>query len=319
MALDEKILEKIEALQEKYDASGQDMLSYLEGLLYADYLTYWDYINLDLLLQLQQPRTPIPDENIFIIYHQITELYFKLCLLEIEQLNPDVITDEELGKRVARMNAYFENMVRSFAIMVDGMDPKQFLQFRMALLPASGFQSAQYRKIEICSTSLYHLMEQSYRNNETSQEPLTEQFQLIYWRKGATELKSGKKTLTLTQFEQKYDKELLELAERMKFRNLNFLLEKLAGQVSTQTAAILRKFDEQVNIHWPLVHYKSAVRYLQKSPADIAATGGTNWQKYLPPRFQKRIFFPSLWTESEKEQWGKVWVDEQLEQLLRTK
>lgn len=319
MALDEKILEKIEALQEKYDASGQDMLSYLEGLLYADYLTYWDYINLDLLLQLQQPRTPIPDENIFIIYHQITELYFKLCLLEIEQLDPETITEVELGKRVARMNAYFENMVRSFAIMVDGMDPKQFLQFRMALLPASGFQSAQYRKIEICSTSLYHLMEQSHRNELGAKESLQFQYERIYWRKGATELKSGKKTLTLTQFEQKYDKELLELAEKMKVRNLNYLLEKLDGQISAQTANALRKFDEQVNIHWPLVHYKSAVRYLQKNPADIAATGGTNWQKYLPPRFQKRIFFPTLWTETEQEQWGKIWVDEQLEQLLRAK
>lgn len=319
MALDEKILEKIEALQEKYDASGQDMLSYLEGLLYADYLTYWDYINLDILLQLQQPRTPIPDENIFIIYHQITELYFKLCLLEIDQIDAESFTEADLGKRVARMNAYFENLVRSFAIMVDGMDPKQFLQFRMALLPASGFQSAQYRKIEICSTSLFHLMEQNSRNEAAAHESLTHQFQHIYWRKGATELKSGKKTLTLTQFEQKYDKELLELAEKMQQRNLNFLLEKLNGQVSEQTASILRKFDEQVNIHWPLVHYKSAVRYLQKNPADIAATGGTNWQKYLPPRFQKRIFFPTLWTETEIEQWGKVWVDEQLEQLLRTK
>lgn len=319
MALDEKILEKIEALQEKYDASGQDMLSYLEGLLYADYLTYWDYINLDILLQLQQPRTPIPDENIFIIYHQITELYFKLCLLEIDQINPDSFTDSELGMRVARMNAYFENMVRSFAIMVDGMDPKQFLQFRMALLPASGFQSAQYRKIEICSTSLFLLMEQSTRNESGAKESLKNQFQHIYWRKGATELKSGKKTLTLTQFEQKYDKELLELAEKMQNRNLNFLLEKLNGEVSTHTVSVLRKFDEQVNIHWPLVHYKSAVRYLQKNPADIAATGGTNWQKYLPPRFQKRIFFPTLWSQTEQDNWGKVWVDEQLEQLLRTK
>ena len=102
-------------------------------------------------------------------------------------------------------------------------------------------------------------------------------------------------------------------------RNLNFLLEKLNGEVSTHTVSVLRKFDEQVNIHWPLVHYKSAVRYLQKNPADIAATGGTNWQKYLPPRFQKRIFFPTLWSQTEQDNWGKVWVDEQLEQLLRTK
>jgi hypothetical protein len=38
-------------------------------------------------------------------------------------------------------------------------------------------------------------------------------------------------------------------------------------------------------------------------------TGGTNWQKYLPPRFQKRIFYPELWTAQEHEDWGKGWVE----------
>ena len=70
----------------------------------------------------------------------------------------------------------------------------------------------------------------------------------------------------------------------------------------------LRWLDVNVNINWPLMHYKSAVRYLQKDVEDIAATGGTNWQKYLPPRFQKRMFYPELWSEEEIEEWGKGWV-----------
>jgi tryptophan 2,3-dioxygenase len=72
----------------------------------------------------------------------------------------------------------------------------------------------------------------------------------------------------------------------------------------------MRRFDVLVNVNWPLAHYKSAVRYLQRNPTDIAATGGTNWQKYLPPRFQRRIFYPELWSDAEKEEWGKSWVDE---------
>jgi tryptophan 2,3-dioxygenase len=63
-----------------------------------------------------------------------------------------------------------------------------------------------------------------------------------------------------------------------------------------------------VNVNWPLVHYKSAVRYLSSAKEDIDATGGTNWQKYLPPRFQKRIFFTELWTEEEMNNWGRQWV-----------
>jgi tryptophan 2,3-dioxygenase len=71
----------------------------------------------------------------------------------------------------------------------------------------------------------------------------------------------------------------------------------------------LKQLDVNVNINWPLVHYKSAVRYLQQNTEDIAATGGTNWQKYLPPRFQKRVFYPELWTATELEDWGKGWVE----------
>ena len=74
----------------------------------------------------------------------------------------------------------------------------------------------------------------------------------------------------------------------------------------------LKWLDINVNINWPLVHYKSAARYLQRDPHDVAATGGTNWQKYLPPRFQKRIFYPELWTEKEIDEWGKSWVEELL-------
>jgi tryptophan 2,3-dioxygenase len=77
----------------------------------------------------------------------------------------------------------------------------------------------------------------------------------------------------------------------------------------------MRRFDTNVNVNWPLVHYKSAVRYLHKDPADIKATGGTNWQKYLPPRFQKRIFYPELWTNDEIENWGKAWVEQTLKDL----
>ena len=70
----------------------------------------------------------------------------------------------------------------------------------------------------------------------------------------------------------------------------------------------LRLLDLNLNVNWPLVHYKSAVRYLSSKEGDVDATGGTNWQRYLPPRFQKRMFFPDLWTEDEVENWGRQWV-----------
>ncbi len=314
MALDPEIVEKIERLEEKYAAMGQDLKSYLDGLLYADYLTYWDYIHVDTLLSLQNPRTPIPDEEIFIIYHQITELYFKLSLHEMKQLSAaENLTAEELLMRMQRINRYFEALTQSFEIMVQGMDQKQFLQFRMSLLPASGFQSAQYRTIEILATDFHNLVEKDERSRfqgRGTPERVSEMYNYLYWKKGATELSTGKKTLTLRQFEEKYSQSFIQHGEQYFDTNLwrCFVGLNPEDQQQEKLRNAFRAFDVNVNVNWPLAHYKSAVRYLQKDPIDIAATGGTNWQKYLPPRFQKRIFYPQLWTEKEMDNWGKGWV-----------
>ncbi len=159
MKKDESIQSQINKLEEKFKNSGQDLSSYLDGLLYQRYLTYWDYIHLDTLLSLQVPRTYFPDEEIFIMYHQITELYFKLILHEQKQL-----VDEKSGnidffiERVTRINSYYKALISSFSIMINGMEREQFLRYRMALLPASGFQSVQYRMIEIYATPLENLV-----------------------------------------------------------------------------------------------------------------------------------------------------------------
>lgn len=80
-------------------------------------------------------------------------------------------------------------------------------------------------------------------------------------------------------------------------------------QQNEELIALMRKIDQQFNVDWCLSHYKSAVKYLQKTPEDIKATGGTNWQQYLPPKFQRIQFFPDLLSPQEKEEWGKAWVD----------
>jgi tryptophan 2,3-dioxygenase len=315
MELTPEIIHRIELLEHKYKSMGQDLVSYLDGLLYADYLTYWDYIHLDTLLSLQNPKTKIPDEEIFIIYHQITELYFKLILHEMKQIGSHkAISVNFMTKRITRINRYFENLTHSFDVMVDGMDQQQFLQFRMSLLPASGFQSAQYRMIEICSTDFKNLVAADKRLKFADKPDATieDMFEFIYWKTGATELSTGKKTLTLNQFEIKYTKQLIALAKEFRKTNLWSLYKSLPKeeQENEQLLIALKQLDVNVNINWPLSHYKSAVRYLQKDPIDIAASGGTNWQKYLPPRFQKRIFYPELWSSGEIENWGKAWVHE---------
>jgi len=313
MEITPEISARIKQLDEKYQAMGQDMVSYLDGLLYMDYLKYWDYVHTDTLLSLQNPRTNFPDEQIFIMYHQITELFFKLCIHEYEQIAAEEKpTLQFMLNKVRRIVRYFDGLVTTYEIMVDGMDKEQFLKFRMALLPASGFQSAQYRFIEIRSTDMTNLVLSEYRekNPAIASAPVEEKYEHIYWKRGATELATGRKTLTLRQFEEKYGKEFIELAKASVKGNLWAKYKSLpeADQKNPELMQLLRDLDANVNVNWCLMHYKSAVRYLQGDPDIIAATGGTNWQKYLPPRFQKIIFYPELWTAQEKEEWGKTWV-----------
>jgi tryptophan 2,3-dioxygenase len=325
--MENTVNDKIKLLEDKYAQTGQDLNGYLEGLLLSNYLTYWDYTQVDTLLTLQKPKTDYPDELIFIMYHQITELYFKLSLCEFEQIayngkqiglnGKDEGWKNELdvtffAERVSRINRYFEALTRSFEIMVDGMEKEQFLKYRMALLPASGFQSAQYRMIEICSTDFINLVDKDVREEfRAKNADLEEMFKNIYWNKGATEVATGKKTLTLLQFEKKYAKDFIRLGHEYATRNLWQKYTQLseADRSNQKLINALKQLDVNVNINWPLVHYKSAVRYLQQNSGDISATGGTNWQKYLPPRFQKRIFYPELWSEEEKQDWGKGWVE----------
>ncbi len=315
MEITPEIKQRIELLYEKYGALGQDLLSYLDGLLHADVTTYWDYIELETLLSLQKPKTKFPDEMVFIMYHQITELYFKLALLEFEQIgNKESMDANFFIERVTRINRYFDALIDSFIIMIDGMDRNQFLKFRMSLLPASGFQSAQYREIEIYSTDFVNLVSKEKREKYKVSDSIVSMFEHIYWKAGATEVETGKKTLTLIQFEEKYKASFIALGEKCRSKNLwqSYLRLSKEEQANAEVKAVLRMNDINVNVNWPLAHYKSAVRYLAKDTSDIAATGGTNWQKYLPPRFQKRIFYPELWTAEECENWGKAWVEDQL-------
>lgn len=315
MSMNDHIESQINKLEEKYKNSGQDLSSYLDGLLYQRYLTYWDYIHLDTLLSIQVPKTHFPDEEIFIMYHQITELYFKLILHEQKQIVDDRLQNLAFFiDKTRRINSYFKALISSFGIMIKGMQREQFLRYRMALLPASGFQSVQYRMMEIYATPLENLVHPSERGSFSENNSIEELYEHIYWKKGATDLVTGLKTLTLKQFELRYTPRLLRISNQVKSSTIYHKYLQLPEQIKSNKELIqnMKDLDVNANINWPLMHMASAYSYLTRERSQVNATGGTNWKEYLPPSFQKIIFFPTLHSEKEKNIWGKQWVDHML-------
>ena len=325
MEITPEIKKRLALLRDKYAAIGQDLNSYLDGLIYANPIVYWDYIEVDALLSLQKPKTDFPDEKIFIVYHQITELYFSLIEHEIDQIcnNGKIISEigQDLGwksdlesqffiDRLKRCNLYFETLIQSFDVMRFGMEKDQFTKFRMALLSSSGFQTAAYRRIEIACTDLKYLVYERDRQRLWDAD-IHEQLDNIYWRRGAIVGETGEKTLTLRDFESKYLSSFHDFAALRQPINIWKKYKGLSKQDQANELLLneLKQLDVNININWPLVHYRTAVHYLAKGTGKEKGTGGTNWQKYLPPKFQRRIFYPEIWSDEEIDQWGKSWVD----------
>ena len=311
---DEQLSAILQKLKTKFEADGQDLNSYLEGLSHNQYLNYWDYIHLDTLLSLQKPKTNFPDEFIFVVYHQIAELYFKLILFDIKQIvQENSIKQDFLVDKMIRINHYFNQLLISFEHIIGSISKSQFGQFRNSLMPASGFQSAQFREIELNATSIENLLDAEAKSAGIK-GAVVDLYDHLYWKKGSIDAKTGSKTLTLLQFEEKYDAYLIGIASVCQQKNLWTIYQSIQTQeeVSTALTEAYKTFDLNMNVHWALIHFKAAAKHLSKKPVDMVSTGGTNWQQYLPPRFQKIVFFPELWSVQDKENWGKAYIESAL-------
>jgi len=298
----------LEQLKEKYNAIDQDLDTHLEGLLYGEPITYWDYIQTDALLNLQTQRTTLPDEMVFIMYHQINELLFKMILWEIDQIShKEHLTVAFFSERLMRISRYFDMLTSSFQIMMDGMEVEQYLKFRNTLTPASGFQSAQYRKIEFASTNLINLIDARFRESIDRDTPYEHALEHLYWQAAGKDYKTGKKSYLLSSFEEKYKNEFIAFTKEYNTINLYAKFKSLPDSVQQDSKLrdAMRHYDYTVNITWVMAHYNAASKYLNHGDEKEEGTGGSDWAKYMLPKYQRRIFFPDVWTEKELEDWGQ--------------
>lgn len=300
--------ELLDKIRKKYQAIDQDTETHLEGLLYSKPITYWDYIQTDALLNLQIQRTTLPDEMVFIIYHQINELLFKMVLWEIDQIShKQDLTAAFFSARLLRISRYFDMLTSSFNIMTEGMEVEQYLKFRNTLAPASGFQSAQYRKIEFASTELINLIDARFRETIDRETPFEHAVEHLYWQAAGKDYKTGKKSYLLKAFEQKYKNEFIAFTKEYNTINLYSKFKGLPEPVRKDPDLLkaMRHYDNTVNIKWVMAHYNTALKYLNHGEEPEEATGGSDWTKYMHPKYQRRIFFPDVWSEEELRDWGK--------------
>jgi tryptophan 2,3-dioxygenase len=308
MEISSEIESQIQQLDEKFKNIDQKTQTHLDGLLWAKPITYWDYIQTDALLNLQIQRTTLPDEMVFIMYHQVNELLFKMILWEINQVcHCEKPETQFFTDRLMRISRYFDMLTTSFDIMGDGMEVDQYMKFRNTLTPASGFQSAQYRMIEFASTDLINLIDHRFRATIDRNTPYEHAFEHLYWQAAGKDHTTGKKSYLILEFERKYKAEFIRHMQEYNTINIWQKFKQLPenDQKNPKLVEAMRHFDKTVNITWVMGHLNAAKKYIESGKGSAEATGGSDWKKYMHPKYQKRIFFPELWTEHELATWGE--------------
>lgn len=116
---------------------------------FSQSMSYGDYLRLDQVLSAQHPRSPDHNEMLFIIQHQTSELWMKLMLHELHGAVANVAADRlpEAFKMLARVSRIMEQLVHAWDVLAT-MTPPEYSAIRPYLAASSGFQSAQYRRIE---------------------------------------------------------------------------------------------------------------------------------------------------------------------------
>ncbi|MFI5264290.1 MAG: tryptophan 2,3-dioxygenase family protein [Candidatus Kapaibacterium sp.] len=307
-----------EALARLTARYGDKASDYIEGAAIRRELTYDDYIKIDTLLSLQQPLTDYHDELTFMIYHQQTELWFRLILHEmrfgIQALLETPVNLQNALQGLQRVNRIFRHLTDSFDVLIEGLSTDQFLEFRKAFGTSSGFQSAQFRAIEI----LAGLDRKSVKGQDNT----------FYWERAARDKETGEPTLTLLKFKEKHLSWLNHMYENREPQSLRFAFEKILSSElhskptdpkifyqkfwDTKNDELLRIADELLTLDelitgWKITHLRSAAKHLAKAPR---GTGETNWAEYLAKSIAEERCFPELYLSKKESE-----INEEVEQV----
>jgi tryptophan 2,3-dioxygenase len=242
-------------------------------------LTYGSYLKIDELLALQEPQSSPAhhDELLFIVIHQVYELWFRQLLHEIEAAMRSLDADDLLkSQRHFRRIHAIQRLLEQQVDVLETMTPQEFNAFRSGLNPASGFQSAQFREIEfLCGaqktgylTFLEPTSSERVRLEQRLAGPtLYDKLKALLSRRGYA---TGTPELLIATY-----KTIYEDADRR--YDLYVLLEDFI------------EFDERFLL-WRGRHVRMVERMIGMKPG----TGGSLGVNYLEKTLSKK-FFPELW------------------------
>ena len=254
-------------------------------------LTYGGYLKLDELTSLQHLLSDPPqhDEMLFIIIHQVYELWFKELLHELDTIIERFNADQPLAAhRLVRRCIEIERVLVDQIAVLETMMPTDFLAFRDHLMPASGFQSFQFREIEYISGLKDARFLKNYDPNSEeharlevrlSQPSLHDAFYAILRRRGfdLPEV-AGKSEPAQAAAEMQRISELKRVYQDAEKHYELFLLTES-----------LIEYDEQFSM-WRLRHIKMVERMIGSK----TGTGGSEGAAYLKKTVDRK-FFPELW------------------------
>jgi len=236
----------------------------------SDVITYGTYLAVDDLLRLQQPRSEPehPDELLFIVVHQASELWFKAILHELHQLIAHLRDGDTLYAlhTMRRVNA-LSRIVADQLSALDTLPPQRFAQFRGYLGTSSGGQSVQFRAIEALSGLRDEHFVQAVREHGPVPPLVASALEQPTLQSLFLDLLSRRET-TLEQL-------YLGPGPTAEFLLAEALLEY-----------------EQNFQRWRYLHVQLVERIIGP---DTGGTGGTLGARYLQHTLKQR-FFPELWT-----------------------
>jgi tryptophan 2,3-dioxygenase len=250
-------------------------------------LTYTAYLGLDDLFELQKPRTEEQDEMLFIIIHQVYELWFKQVLHEVGFLQR-ALEQRDLGRALAdfkRILTILKTMVAQVDVL-ETMTPVSFLTFRNRLDSASGFQSAQFRELEF----LLGAKRPAMLEHHPEGSPGRRRIEAAYAR--PTLWDSFARFVALAGYD--VPDEVLERDVTRPVESHAGMQEALLsmyrdGRIETQVCEHMVDLDEGIQ-EWRYRHVKMVERTIGRKPG----TGGSEGAEYLR-RTLFQPLFPDLW------------------------